>query len=295
MAIEYPNVPELSKAHALAAARRRFFLTLLVVCCGRNCPLQRTCTMMSHDFVPLSLSSATRVELEFESCRFVVRAWNNSRLELEPDATHFGFVQNEHANLSGPHKHFSLATGMYFTQPDAGLVYGTGHGLVVSQFGYRGFFHVGGPVESRGRLRYIDGCSDSLLISPIVQGEACLNFLHFPPHTAQTPHTHPSFRVGLIHRGRGVCRTTEATTPLFAGMAFVIPADGLHSFHTDESSLDVIAFHPDSDFGPTHDDHPMINRTIISGATASRSSAISSTDTSLALPYSRSGDPSEMS
>jgi len=28
------------------------------------------------------------------------------------------------------------------------------------------FFHLGGPVEETGRLRYIDGCTDSLLIRP---------------------------------------------------------------------------------------------------------------------------------
>jgi len=30
----------------------------------------------------------------------------------------------------------------------------------------------------------------------------------------------------------------------------------------------VIAYHPDSDFGATHEDHPMINRTIVNGTSA---------------------------
>jgi hypothetical protein len=30
---------------------------------------------------------------------------------------------------------------------------------------------------------------------------------------------------------------------------------------TEDSHLDVIAYHPDTDFGPTDDNHPMINRT----------------------------------
>jgi hypothetical protein len=34
--------------------------------------------------------------------------------------------------------------------------------------------------------------------------------------------------------------------------------------------MDIVAFHPDSDFGPMHDDHPMINRTIIDGISASK-------------------------
>jgi hypothetical protein len=33
--------------------------------------------------------------------------------------------------------------------------------------------------------------------------------------------------------------------------------------------LRVIAYHPDSDFGPTHEDHPMINRTMVGGVSAS--------------------------
>ena len=34
--------------------------------------------------------------------------------------------------------------------------------------------------------------------------------------------------------------------------------------------MDVIAYHPDSDFGPQDEDHPMINRTIVDGVQASR-------------------------
>jgi hypothetical protein len=32
--------------------------------------------------------------------------------------------------------------------------------------------------------------------------------------------------------------------------------------------MDVIAFHPDSDFGPEDENHPMINRTIVNGVSA---------------------------
>jgi len=34
--------------------------------------------------------------------------------------------------------------------------------------------------------------------------------------------------------------------------------------------MDVIAFHPDSDFGATDIDHPMINRTIVDGVSANQ-------------------------
>ena len=247
--------------------------------------------MSRNGFQPLTLHADLRKELAHDQQCFLVRSWNASTLELEADATHFGFGIEQTASLEGAAGLFTLADRMYFALPGAGRVAGSGSGLVISQFGYRGLFMIGGPIESRGRLRYIDSCSDTLLISPIVQGEACLNYLHIPPHTPQTAHTHPSFRVGLIVGGRGICRTPSGDTELSPGMAFVIPAAGLHSFHTEDDSLDVIAFHPDSDFGPTHDDHPMVNRTIISGISASHSAVRSPADTRLVLPHAHGGSP----
>lgn len=83
-------------------------------------------------------------------------------------------------------------------------------------------------------------------------------------------HTHPSFRTGLIASASGHCQTASATISLLPGTAFCIEADSLHSFHTGDQSLRVIAFHPDSDFGPSCDDHPMVNRTIVNGTSADR-------------------------
>src|SRR5262249_51232703 len=92
----------------------------------------------------------------------------------------------------------------------------------------------------------------------------CLNHLHIPPHTAQSAHTHPSERIGVILRGSGECRTgSGAVYPLASGMGWRIPTGSVHSFFTTDDSLDVIAWHPDSDFGPTDENHPMINRTIL--------------------------------
>ena len=87
---------------------------------------------------------------------------------------------------------------MTFALPRAGAVGGPGSaGLVISCPGYTGLFHLGGPLEREGRLRYIDGCSDTLLVSPPRRGDPCLNHLHGPPGTRQSPHTHPSARVGV--------------------------------------------------------------------------------------------------
>ena len=53
-----------------------------------------------------------------------------------------------------------------------------------------------------------------------------------------------------------------------ASYAFVIKTNTIHSFNTLSQSMDIIAFHPDSDIGMTDDDHPMINRTIVDGVSA---------------------------
>jgi hypothetical protein len=151
---------------------------------------------------------------------------------------------------------------MYFAVPGELSIDG-GQGIIVTRLSYRGLFQLGGPVEHTGRLRYIDGCSDSLLIPPVLRGDPCLNLLHLPPWTRQTPHTHPSVRIGLVIHGAGWCVTPGKRTMLEPGRAIVIAAAGVHCFHTDDQELAVVAYHPDSDFGPTHEDHPMINRTLL--------------------------------
>jgi quercetin dioxygenase-like cupin family protein len=197
----------------------------------------------------------------------VLSAWKNYGLRLEDGATHFGYVNSGSCVISSAPGHYTLRAGMVFSIPGAGAV--TGHeGIVVSRYGYRGLFQIGGPVENEGRLKYMDGCTDSLLIPPVMYGDACLNLLYFPPGIAQTPHTHPSVRIGIVASGKGVCVTPAGEIPLLPGQAFVIHADGLHSFNTRENAMRIIAYHPDSDFGPTHKDHPMLNRTLVGGKRA---------------------------
>jgi hypothetical protein len=198
-----------------------------------------------------------------------VTGWSDGRRLFTAGATHFGFVHRGPALLECASGRFELKPGMYFCVPGEGWVE-QGAGMVVSRGGPPGLFHLGGPIEERGRLRYIDGCTDSLLIPPILQGDPCLNLLHVPAGVHQTRHTHPSIRIGLIVRGAGMCRTPEGERSLLPGEVFVIRAGGLHSFHTAESDLTIVAYHPDSDFGPTHEAHPMINRTLLAAEPAPR-------------------------
>jgi quercetin dioxygenase-like cupin family protein len=189
--------------------------------------------------------------------------WSRLSLSLPDDGSHFLFVTSGSGTLRYRNTEFPLETGMYAAVPGPCEIKG-GSGIAVTRHDHQGFFHLGGPIEEHGRLRYIDGCTDSLLIPPPRLGDPCLNLLHIPAGTRQSRHTHPSHRVGVIVSGSGQCHTPDAKIPLHPGLVFVIPAGALHSFHTTDEALRVIAYHPESDFGPTDECHPMVNKTILS-------------------------------
>lgn len=249
---------------------------------------------MVEDFQILDAEQLARASGLSVAAHTYARLWQNDLLTVTSGTdswtTHFGFVRRGAVELTTAAGTFTLRAGMYFAVPDAVSIRplfaemhdgesvdqsldvvnvpardrdGMNLGFVVSVSGHCGFLHVGGPIEANGRLRYINGCSDSLLIPPVLRGDPCLNLLHLPPGVRQSFHTHPSFRLGLVVQGSGICLTQDARTALRPGQLFFIPPDVTHCFHTDEEALVIIAFHPDSDFGPTHEDHPMINRTIL--------------------------------
>ena len=194
----------------------------------------------------------------------------------------------------GRWQEYELEAGMFFVatgpiQVDAR----EGRGLMISRIGYEGLFQIGGPIEERGRLKYVNGCSDTMIVAPPKKGDPCLNHLHIPPHVDQTYHDHPSNRIGVIAAGSGWCLTPDPRHPspvpdphepdaekriihldghegwdiheLKPGCGWWIPTGLIHSFHTEESHLDVIAWHPETVFGPTDEDHPMVSRTLIEG------------------------------
>lgn len=196
-------------------------------------------------------------------------AFDGEALTLDIDAAFFGFVQDGEAVIETQSGTYTLKAGMYFSANETLKVSG-GKGIVIARLGHRAFFQIGGPVEDKGRLKYIDGCTDSLLIAPIRMGDPCLNLLYFPPGIDQTAHTHPSDRIGVVFSGRGECETPDGIIPLEPGVMFRIPLEGNHKFRTIDSDMRVIAYHPDSDFGATDIDHPMINRTMVDGVSASQ-------------------------
>ena len=212
---------------------------------------------MSAAFVPMPLVDGGQVE--HDGVR--VRTWGGAPVRLD-GGTVFGFVdRTTRVRLDDDNEEtFVLRAGCYFVAPDGASLSG-GRGLAVVVPGYRGLRQMGGPLEASGRLRYIDGCTDTLLVSPPRRGEPCVNHLHVPAGTRQSEHFHPSVRIGTIARGRGTCVAGAQRWPLEAGMGWVIPRERQHFFETTDSALDVFTWHPDTDVGPTDEDHPMVNRT----------------------------------
>jgi len=135
-----------------------------------------------------------------------------------------------------------------------------------------------GEIEEYGRLKYIDGAFNSLLMSPPKKGGPCTNALYLKGKIDQTAHTHPSTRVGVMLRGNVLVRiwdtegdNAQITKELILqpGDMWFMDKDVVHSFHTEETDdMSLFTFHPDSDFGPTDEEAPMINRTIIEGVSS---------------------------
>jgi len=135
--------------------------------------------------------------------------------------------------------------------------------FAIIRYGYIGL-EIIGEIEDKGRLAYIDGCTDTLLVSPPRKGDACLNLLHFPTNITQTQHLHPSIGMGVVLYGQGVAwQDNNWEHPLIKGAMFCLDEGETHSFKTTTKEMNIIAYHPDSDFGPTDENHPMLNKTLI--------------------------------
>ncbi len=142
---------------------------------------------------------------------------------------------------------------------------GQGQAIIIEKFGYRGLFQLGLIEESKGRLCYIDNASSTLLVAPARLGDPCLNLLTFPGGVIQSSHIHPTVRFGAIIWGSGECLwgPEQKQIKLTPGVTFCIPETQIHSFNSFSEGLGIVAFHPDSDVGPTDFSHPMLNRTYL--------------------------------
>lgn len=225
---------------------------------------------MTKAFISYNLIHGKLAEMSADKFPSRLCTWNDGTLNLSTNGTHFGYVWKGKTILNSPRSGvFTLKPGMYFSLPGSGTLLGDGQGIVITRLGYQGVFSIGGPVEPSGRLRYIDGSSDNLLIPPALKGDPCLNALYFSPGIKQTMHLHDSIRVGMIVSGQGECITPNKIIYLESGQVFVIPTNSMHSFQTTDKVMVVIVYHPDSNYGPTHENHPMILKTIVNGKSAS--------------------------
>src|SRR5947209_14299147 len=96
---------------------------------------------------------------------------------FDPTLTTFGYVLEGNPVLVLGTERLQLTEGYYFSVPGGYTLEATGCVVVlIDRFGFRGLLTVG-RIETTGRLSYIDGSSDTLLVSPPRQGDACLNLL----------------------------------------------------------------------------------------------------------------------
>lgn len=204
-------------------------------------------------------------------------SWVSGLIEFEnkTNSTFFVYLYDGSTKLTTPANQYQLNSTQYASINSSFTLEG-GKGIIIEKINYRGMNIIGGELESEGRLRYIDGCTDSLLIPPVKFGDPCFNALYFPENVDQTAHTHPSMRIGMVISGKGECVLAhDEVISLEPGMIFIIHEDSIHKFRTlKDQHLNVVAYHPDSDFGPKDINHPMINRTIIEGVSASKINSI---------------------
>lgn len=186
------------------------------------------------------------------------------KVNIQSGDTGFGYAVGQSVEITKNGQMKVVDEGMFFSVPGPAKVTSF-YGMLALRHNYSGFSMSGGPLEKLGRLKYIDGCSDTLLLAPMLKGDPCLNFLYVPPNINQTAHTHPSVRIGMVVSGEGYCRADGKNNTLNPNCIFVLEPDEIHSFHTVDKHLRIIVFHPDSDFGPTNDSHPMLNRSYVEG------------------------------
>lgn len=216
---------------------------------------------------------------------------HRDNFDIPPLGGCFGYVHSGFIYLNlGKDEFIQVKAGWWFsTANGAKLFMGANTRVVVWQkLHYIGVNSMG-EVEPRGRLGYIDGCANSVLSGPQKKGDPVINALYLPTAIHQTMHTHPSLRSGIIIDGNATCNTPKVVKPidyskekdtecnlfqLVPGAVFILPQNSWHKFRTDitEGVLTLVAYHPDSDFGPTDEEAPMINRTMI-GAEGNQYSA----------------------
>ncbi|NJM10435.1 MAG: cupin domain-containing protein [Bdellovibrionaceae bacterium] len=177
-------------------------------------------------------------------------------------SSYYGIVLEGGCTIERDGARFELIQNMYFGLPGGFQIQNAGKVVLFRRWGYRALPTFGGPTEIDGRLSYIDTSRASILIPPARMGDPVLNLLVFPPNVIQSPHQHPTTRLGCVISGSGKF-VAETSAPLETGMVFALDPFKIHSFNSGSNGLAVVAYHPDSDVGPTDELHPMKSRTYL--------------------------------
>lgn len=185
----------------------------------------------------------------------------------KPSGTHFIMGKNINLEMQDS-SHFKSKKYSLMSLTSAYRIISCDELLMIDCMGYEGqnqWTEI--EIDKPGRLSYIDGCSNTNAIAPLRNGDPCLNYLFLPEGINQTAHVHPTARIGMIASGEGKVvywdkgKVNELS--LKEGTKFILPRFMKHSFHTQDSHLSVLVFHPDSEGGPMDEVNPMYSRTYV--------------------------------
>lgn len=143
---------------------------------------------------------------------------------------------------------------------------GSGNAVVIEYLGIRlleSRYYVQDTLDM-GNLSYMDGGTNTTAVNPGRLGDPVINYVHFPAGMKQTLHTHPSHRIGMILKGRGLVELDDSEFPLNSGDVFFMQRNVLHNFMCPyNEDVVLFVFAPDSGTGPTDEVNPLKIRTYI--------------------------------
>lgn len=181
-------------------------------------------------------------------------------------STIYGYAFGEGRILIGDKEYF-IKNQNYFSFPvrDEKVVISTPSLIfTVVRLGFLGQ-QVVGLAENIGRLSHIDGSSNTLLVYPPRSGNPSLNFLYLPLNIEQDFHSFPTLRMGCVVNGKGYATLKGEEKELSPGSIFCLEPQELHRFRTENSDMRIIAYQPDSDWGPADENHTTLNKTYLAG------------------------------
>lgn len=176
------------------------------------------------------------------------------------------YIMLEHASYYADNVKFENVCAAFVVNNHFTIKCGSGTAAVIW---YRGL-HL---LESRyyvqdildmGNLSYIDGGTNTTAVNPGRLGDPVINYVHFPAGMKQTLHTHPSHRVGMVLKGRGLVELDDREFSLQQGSVFFMQRNVLHNFTCPyDEDVVLFVFAPDSGTGPTDEVNPLKIRTYV--------------------------------